>query len=93
MIEQTSDKKLTKASLKSAILAKGTKYPLINDGKHDVNYYIYDEIKGTYYFLFENKSSKTIECEANFDLENMKLEHPSSFSKNSCKLTLKPMQN
>lgn len=77
--------------IKSTVQQKGTKYDLVETDGHKIHYYVYDEIKGIYYFLFENLSKRICEIEARFELENMKLE-PSELLKNTCKIVLKPNQ-
>ena len=79
-------------NIKSTVKQKGTKYDLVEGDEYKVYYYIYDEIKGVYYFLFENWSSKICEIEAHFELENMTLE-PKEGLKNTWKIILKPNQS
>ncbi|CAI2385781.1 unnamed protein product [Moneuplotes crassus] len=88
-IDTTPQKVFSNASLKTSIKKRGQKYPLVDEAK--IDYYVYNEIKGSYYFMFTNSGIKTLECDAQFELENIKLVD-SDGPENTWKFSLKPGQ-
>ena len=89
-IDNSISQEISTVSLKSIIKSKGTKYPLVMGAK--IHYYIYDQVKGTYYFMFVNQDKKTLKWEAQFELQNMKLEGPHG-PDNVWQIILKPGQS